>query len=152
MSVAPHPPRTDDPDAAMLRDHLARHDADCPNCGYNLRNLASDRCPECGTAVELRVGYRDAHSALWLAALVPATLVAGVGLLWGLLTILNGPPAGRYRFAFAYAMASGAVPLVVMATRERFLRLGRLWRVAVVAAMIGHAALFYAFWCFEIGW
>ena len=42
--------------ARLLRLYLARRDVRCPLCGYNLRNLTSARCPECGEIIELRVG------------------------------------------------------------------------------------------------
>lgn len=32
-----------------LTELLARHDAPCPRCGYNLRGCRSSACPECGT-------------------------------------------------------------------------------------------------------
>src|SRR5688572_24753805 len=34
--------------AGLLRAFLAGRDVSCPNCEYNLRDLAGDRCPECG--------------------------------------------------------------------------------------------------------
>lgn len=36
-----------------LRDYLAERDIACPGCGYNLRGLPGDACPECGKPVEL---------------------------------------------------------------------------------------------------
>jgi hypothetical protein len=36
------------PAAQRLARYLADRDAKCPRCAYNLRGLASDRCPECG--------------------------------------------------------------------------------------------------------
>lgn len=44
----------------MLRRYLADHDAPCPACGYNLRGLEGETCPECGEAVALRA-YPDAE-------------------------------------------------------------------------------------------
>jgi hypothetical protein len=39
-------------DAAVVES--IHHDSDpfCPDCGYNLRDLSSDRCPECGTPID----------------------------------------------------------------------------------------------------
>ena len=34
---------------AVVDDSVERF---CPSCGYNLRGIGSDRCPECGTAVD----------------------------------------------------------------------------------------------------
>src|SRR5688572_21051733 len=30
----------------------ASHDLFCPTCGYNLRGIESDRCPECGREID----------------------------------------------------------------------------------------------------
>lgn len=38
-----------------LRTFLAGRDVPCPVCGYNLRDLEQERCPECGTHVDLGV-------------------------------------------------------------------------------------------------
>ena len=37
----------------MLTEYLASRDEACPGCGYNLRGLVGDRCPECNQ--QLRV-------------------------------------------------------------------------------------------------
>jgi hypothetical protein len=39
----------------LLRDYLARRDAPCPSCGYNLRDNAHGACPECGEALTLHL-------------------------------------------------------------------------------------------------
>ncbi|MBY0263560.1 MAG: hypothetical protein K2Q20_14535 [Phycisphaerales bacterium] len=43
------PINVDDPDE--LREYLADHDVSCVKCGYNLRGLRGDACPECGGPV-----------------------------------------------------------------------------------------------------
>jgi hypothetical protein len=40
----------------MLRAFLAEHDEPCPVCGYNLRGLTGEACPECQQRLVLRVG------------------------------------------------------------------------------------------------
>lgn len=35
-------------DAEMLRMYLAGRDRECPMCRYNVRDLTSGVCPECG--------------------------------------------------------------------------------------------------------
>jgi hypothetical protein len=39
----------------MLREFLADQDTPCPACGYNLRGLQAEACPECSAPVLLRV-------------------------------------------------------------------------------------------------
>ena len=47
------------PDANdMLRLYLAERDEACPGCGYNLRGLSGERCPECARELVLAVADR----------------------------------------------------------------------------------------------
>src|SRR5262249_51036576 len=62
----------------FLREFLAGRDIECPLCGYNLRDLAGDRCPECGDQVVLRVNMAEPRQAALLAGLIG--LSCGVGL------------------------------------------------------------------------
>lgn len=48
-----------------LQKYLADRDALCPGCGYNLRGLAGDRCPECARRISI-------------STLVDARLAAGI--------------------------------------------------------------------------
>jgi hypothetical protein len=76
----PGPPRGDPPDPALAA-LLQEHDVPCPCCGYSLRGLTSDRCPECGLAatapVVLRLRRRPATPAWWIGA---AGLVVNIPL------------------------------------------------------------------------
>lgn len=48
------------PDAnEMLRLYLAERDEACPGCGYNLRGLSGERCPECARELALAVAHRE---------------------------------------------------------------------------------------------
>ncbi|MCZ6835812.1 MAG: hypothetical protein O7G85_08565 [Planctomycetota bacterium] len=49
------PPVVKEEGDAVLHQFLADQDAPCPACGYNLRNLAKDNCPECGQAIKLHL-------------------------------------------------------------------------------------------------
>ncbi len=44
--ASPQDSPTDDAD--LVRHYLAGRDLPCPRCGYNLRGLGGDGCPECG--------------------------------------------------------------------------------------------------------
>lgn len=42
-------------DQALLLTYLADRDTPCPGCGYNLRGLKEDACPECSGPVALAI-------------------------------------------------------------------------------------------------
>jgi hypothetical protein len=62
--------------------HLLRfvrdRDVECPGCGYNVRNLCNDRCPECGQRLELGLRLSEPRQGALIAGLVG--LAAGFGL------------------------------------------------------------------------
>jgi hypothetical protein len=70
MDATATPPH---PSTEILRVFLAGRDTPCPECKYNLRDLASPRCPECSAPIELEVRRGDtfrrpakaARLALW---------------------------------------------------------------------------------------
>jgi hypothetical protein len=67
-------------DEQMLLAFVATRDVRCPACGYNLRQLHSNTCPECGNALRLSVGLVDSVGRAWITALVAALIPAGCGL------------------------------------------------------------------------
>lgn len=60
-------------------------------CGYNLRNLTSPRCPECGEQVELHVKLAEPKTAAWLAGVVGLSAGLGFSMLFLLLVLCLGP-------------------------------------------------------------
>ena len=46
-------PEPGSPEATRLDAYLARYDPPCPGCGYQLRGLHTETCPECGRPLEL---------------------------------------------------------------------------------------------------
>ena len=54
----------------MLAAFLAERNVPCPRCGYNLRGLVSDGCPECGDRLQLQVGLVEPRLGPYLAAVV----------------------------------------------------------------------------------
>lgn len=66
-------------DSEILQSFLAERDAPCPNCGYNLRSLTSDRCPECAEGLRLQVGLQEPRLAAYLAGLIGLASGAGFG-------------------------------------------------------------------------
>src|SRR5438045_2504229 len=77
-------------DAALLRQFLSERDVPCPRCGYNLRNLGGNRCPECGDALALRVNLSEPRLGPLIAGLVSLSAGAGLNgllLLYGLMVV-----------------------------------------------------------------
>ncbi len=68
-----------------LADILAAEDTPCPNCGYNLRGLTGDRCPECNQRLEIAV--RLAEDRLCMLIFTIITLCIGSAPLLCLLMI-----------------------------------------------------------------
>ena len=86
-ATTPVPPTAEAASAvadARLLDFVRDRDVFCPGCGYNVRNLTSDRCPECGEQLQLGLQLAEPRQAAPIAGLVG--LAAGLGL-GGLLLI-----------------------------------------------------------------
>lgn len=66
-----------DRDAELLRAFLAERDVACPGCGYNVRDLTSKRCPECGLELALQLALVEPKQAAFVAGLVG--IGAGLG-------------------------------------------------------------------------
>jgi hypothetical protein len=72
------PAITGDAESELLRRFLAGRDVPCPRCEYNLRDLAGDRCPECGDVLVIRVNMSEPRLGALISGLVG--LSAGAGL------------------------------------------------------------------------
>jgi hypothetical protein len=126
----------------LLRTFLAEADVPCPGCGYNLRGLTGQTCPECSQALALRVGLIDGQMRLYMTGLVG--LAAGSGfsgllLLYALVrTWLGGGPGGFW-LLFVVITLVGA--LVESACLAAWLRLGRRLRRLPAGPRVGLAAL-----------
>ncbi len=62
------------------------HAIGCSSCGYNLRGLMSERCPECNEPLILKVGLTEPKLAEWMVGLVGVGMSTGfclIVLLWG---------------------------------------------------------------------
>lgn len=60
-------------------------DVGCPGCGFNLRGLVADRCPECNTRIQLILAQPE---ALWRMRrwIVAATLLTAISLAASVVT------------------------------------------------------------------
>ena len=70
---------------------MADRDEPCPRCGYNLRMLAGDRCPECGDALVLRVGLAEPRMAGSMALVAACCLGAGGSALFIAVAVSAAP-------------------------------------------------------------
>ncbi len=138
--------------SVVLREFLSDRDAPCPACGYNLRGLTGDRCPECSELLELRVGLVHAKLASFIATLV--ALAAGAGfsgllLLYFFFVILTRGRNMRQEWAFLLSTGGGLVVeggllLLLIAWRPRLGRRGPgvRWSIAGACWLLSAANLF----------
>ena len=110
----------------VLLDFLAKHDASCPACGYNLRMLNKPVCPECGLPIKLTVGSDSPFKRAWAIALCLSAMIAGIGVVFALLGFVAGepPPGGMMTlFWFYVPMLWIPAPLILFGLRSRFCRM-----------------------------
>ena len=132
-------------DAQDLRNYLATRDAACPSCGYNLRGLTSDRCPECHQEIALRVSLVEPRLGLFLIGVVGWALGAGFSvllLMYGGIAIMRygNPSPGDPFFLILLTggVAQGSVLLCLLICNRRI----RRWRTLprALLAVSGFAA------------
>lgn len=135
-------------DAGRLVEFLQDRDVSCPLCGYNLRNLTDDVCPECRENLRLTVGARHVRFGWFLATLTPS-LFSGVAALLMLILIVaalltGGGPLPPVIFVLVlFGFASGVVALALIVRRHRFIRLPpRVQRIWAMVAWGIHGAPF----------
>ena len=128
--VEPGPAGDAAPDPLLL-EYVRDRDVACPVCGYNVRNLTTPRCPECGEQLALHLAPVEPKLGLWLAMLVPLLLGAGLGLLFIILWSFKGSPSRREMPVIVSFILCVPLAAVAIATRRRFMRLGRGVRISL---------------------
>lgn len=133
------PPAADaaSPTARAVGEVTRGRSMPCPNCRYELRDVAVDRCPECGHRLALRFVEAKLPMQLWAVGFAALCLLVG-GLLPAfaanvamLVLPLGGGIAPRMAPTLAPAVlfllgsaALGLTPLVTMAMLHPKLRAG----------------------------
>lgn len=132
-------------DLDALRNYLATRDAACPSCGYNLRGLSVQVCPECNQEIELRVALSEPKLGLFLFGIIGWSLGAGFSSLLGLFFLVrliqrswSIGPTDQLLFQIivvGVVVQGGAV--IALAANQRRVRRWSL-RVRVTVALLGY--------------
>jgi hypothetical protein len=138
-------------DAERLVEFLQERDEPCPVCGYNLRDLTGQTCPECRQHLRLTVGVRDVRLAWFLVTIAPG-IFSGIAAMLLLIPIIVSPLTGNGRAPWpvcaidVFGFASGIVVLVLIARRRRFIRLRSEAQMGIALAAWGvHVIAFFLF-------
>lgn len=126
-------------DPERLISFLHERDAPCPLCGYNLRNLTSPRCPECGHLLKLTVTQAEPYLRAWIALMAPLCAGAGLGMFWIMLFLTQGSPTlGPWTWV-ALFIQMAMIPVLYPAIKGRrsFLRQPRARQWQLAATSIG---------------
>ncbi len=96
----------------LLEPFLAERDIVCPGCGYNLRGLRSDRCPECGDELELSLKLVEPRQAPLITGLVGLSSGAGLGgllLIYAVIMMMSRSMGSQWLTEFVILNGSGFV-------------------------------------------
>ena len=118
----------------LLMEFVAARDVTCPRCGYNLRMMQADVCTECGTQVVLGIHAAEPIMRAWIAAMVGASLGAGIGLLFLMLVVGKaGMPPREWWWLLLLSWVDMPITVLLVLKRRAFLRWGSggQWACAV---------------------
>lgn len=90
-------PAVRDPEAELVA-FLAGRSAPCPRCGYDLRDIQTARCPECGDPLVLKVGSPRVRFGWLVLAMAPGCFsgVAAVFVLFPIaMSVWRNLPPGQ---------------------------------------------------------
>jgi hypothetical protein len=126
------------PGDASLEHFLAERDVACPGCGYNLRNLTSNRCPECAREIRLAIHLVEPRQGWVIAGVIG--LSAGLGLS-GLLVVYaiimmlrigHAPPGKFFGINACGAVIFGALLVSWLRNWSRLRRMPRRLQLVLV--------------------
>jgi DNA-directed RNA polymerase subunit RPC12/RpoP len=97
----------------LLVAYLRDRDVDCPSCGYNVRNLTSPRCPECGEALVMQLRLAEPKQKMMITGLVGLSAGLGFSLLlllyWFATVIARGRTGGPESATIIATLGGGGV-------------------------------------------
>ncbi len=115
------------PSERTLVEFLASNDADCPNCGYNLRGVKSGTCPECAHVLTYGAIVKRYHVyRRWLTPMLAGALLLALVPQLGFLSNRGeavypsgGSPTLSATLMLVYAVPLGAPALFWVSNRRR---------------------------------
>ena len=130
-------------DNALLLAWLSTHDAPCPACKYNLRNLTVPRCPECGRPLSLAITTAQPFLRTWIATVLFLCSNAFPSVyFWISIThdLLQQrhvffPDEWRFRFLTIFYLAATPLAVASLFLRQLFMRVPRPLQIVIVIAL-----------------
>lgn len=119
----------------LLVDFLAGRDVACPACGYNLRDLTSAVCPECGERLGLHVAGEPVRFGLFIAAVSPGIFSGICAVLMVIPVVMSGSLPIGIALIESFGVLSGVAACVLIAKRHRFIRQAHEAQVAWALGM-----------------
>lgn len=149
-----------DPDAEVVAFVRGRS-VPCPRCGYDLRDIQTAKCPECGEPLVLKIGSPRPRFGWLVLAMAPGCF-SGVAALFLMVpivvnTVLAFPASSRVPWPLMIADAFGflSVGTVVLMYRHRHRLMGRtVRRQAIFAAAVWsiHVMMFVVLFLSMLYW
>ncbi|MCG3131448.1 MAG: hypothetical protein FLDDKLPJ_02240 [Phycisphaerae bacterium] len=104
----------------LLAEFVRLNDAPCAVCGYNLRNLTGEVCPECGQRFALKVGAPEARFGALVACLAPMLMMSGLlAFIIGMTARYGRPASGAWYWTFLVQGIVNAIAAVWLYRRRR---------------------------------
>jgi len=140
-----------DPEAEVVA-FLAGRSVPCPRCAYDLRDIQTARCPECGEPLVLKIGSPRARFGWVVLAMAPGCF-SGVAALFVMIPVIAtiwlrlGPGQGApwpVMVGDAFGFLSAASVGVMYRHRHRIMAWTARRQCAFAAAIWGMHVLMFA--------
>ncbi len=146
------------PESEYLAAYLQQRDVACPACTYNLRGLATDRCPECHQQLVMSVSLAEPPIVQFVLATI-GLAACGVCFAMGLVVVIlisaveKGFPNQKESMvliwaplAIAIVDAVGVAKFLSASCRRWFRTSSRRRRWTVVGSCWGVSLLILSLW------